>query len=84
VRVVAKSPEALEITKLLLSGLSRLPDDKTHDALVRILVKLAEKDAEEVEAEAEVEGTTGKDRIWRVIVKFAHDELERASSPSRT
>jgi hypothetical protein len=74
---VAKSPQALDVVHLLLEGLSRLSDDKSYEALIRILVKIADKDAEN-------QGDEGKDRIWRVLVKFGYDELERASSPSRT
>ena len=63
-----------------------------------MLIRVAEKDSEvagpaEVDGQAEGDGegdggkeaeAEGTDRIWRVIVKFVYDELERASSPSRT
>jgi hypothetical protein len=65
------------LISLLVDGLFRLSDDKSHLAIIRVLVKLAQKESEDESAE-------GKDKLWKVIIKTTHDELERASSPSRT
>jgi hypothetical protein len=74
---VASNAEAADLVDVLTQALLRLSDEKSHEAIIQALLKLAIK-------ENEAEGDEKKDRIWKMLVKFAHDELERASSPSRT
>lgn len=73
---VASSPEALQLISILLDALTRFTDTKSHEAIVNALIKLGKKESEAEEGE--------KDRVWKVLVKFAYEELEKASSPAKT